>query len=158
MTIPWQPGPGGNMVVPTGYNDPHNFTPGSAAFANVNVTGHIQAIPGTAPAAAAGSNAGTSPPAPVVTTGSLDNAGTITFGTGTTPAAGVMVAVTFATPWVMPGGGAEHIALTPGNTATQALGIYVSGVSPTGFQISCTNAPAAGQGNTVYSVSYLTMG
>src|SRR5712671_1438059 len=40
----------------------------------------------TSPTAAAGANAGTGPPAPVVTANSTDVAGSITFGTGTTPA------------------------------------------------------------------------
>ncbi len=131
---------------------------GGTITGNLSITGHLQAVPGTAPGAVAGGNAGTTPPAPAVTTGSMDNAGTITFGTGTTPSAGAMVSVTFATAWVIPGGGAPHIALTPGNTATQALGLFVSGVSPTGFIISVTTAPAASQGNTVYSVNYVIDG
>ncbi len=27
MTIPWQPGPGGNLIVPPGYVDPHSWSP-----------------------------------------------------------------------------------------------------------------------------------
>lgn len=158
MTTPWQPGPGGNMVVPAGYTDPHNFTPGAGAFSNLNISGHLEAVPGTAPTAVAGSGAGTSPPAPVVTTGSLDNAGKITFGTGSAPAGGVLVAVTFATPWVIPGGGAPHIVAVAANSATAALQIIISGESPTGFNISTVTTPAAGQANTVYAIHYVTVG
>lgn len=130
---------------------------GGTVSGNLNVTGHIAGT-GTAVGAAAGGNAGTGPPAPVVPAGSTDNSGVITFGTGTVPAAGVMLAVTFAVPWVIPGGGAPGVVLTPQNAATQALGLFASGVSPTGFNVSCANAPAASQGNTTYSVGYVVIG
>lgn len=130
---------------------------GGTVTGNLSVTGHISGT-GSAAGAAAGSNAGTIPPAPVVTTGSTDDSGVITFGTGTTPAAGVMVAVTFAAAWVIPGGGPPSIVAAPQNAATQALGIFISGVSPTGFNISCTTAPAASQANSTYSVAYQAIG
>ena len=132
--------------------------PGSGPF-RVDNNGHIQVTQGlTALTAVAGGNAGTSPPVPVVPVGTNDAAGTITFGTGTGPSAGVLVAVTFAVPWVVPGGGAPHLIVQPINSATQALGIFHSGVSPTGFNLSSANAPAAGQGNTVYQFSYHCIG
>lgn len=124
---------------------------------NITENGHLQ-YGGTTPGVAAGGQAGGSPPAPVLVTGSNDGAGQITFGTGTTPVAGTMVAVTFNTAWVIPGGGAPHIVITPSNAVTQALGIYVSGLSPVGFNLSCANAPAASQANSTYSFAYVVMG
>ncbi len=110
------------------------------------------------PTAAAGGNAGGSPPAPVVTQGSTDLAGTITFGTGSTPAAGLLVTVTFGRAWVIPGGGAMHVVLTANNAVTQALGIWCSNKSPTAFSLSTANAPAGGQANTTYSFDYIAVG
>lgn len=124
---------------------------------NVTDNGHLQ-FGGQTPGAAAGANAGTTPPAPVLTTGSNDGAGNVTFGTGTTPASGTMVQMTFNTAWVIPGGGAPHILVTAANAATAALGLYVSGMSPTGFGVSCTTAPAASQGNTTYQFNYVVAG
>src|SRR6266704_1079072 len=108
---------------------------------------------GAAPAAAAGANAGTSPPVPVVDSGSTDTRGGLTFGTGTTPAAGAEVGVTLtAAAQANP-----IVVLTARNTATQALGLYVSAVTTAGFTISCTTAPAASQANTIYSVGYVVV-
>jgi hypothetical protein len=103
------------------------------------------------PTAAAGANAGTSPPVPVVSTNSKDFAGNITFGTGTTPAAGSYVTVTF-------GGGAyataPFVSLTPSNAATAPLQPYVVSVSTTAFVIGLAVTGAASQANTVYSVAF----
>ena len=117
------------------------------------VTGHISAA-GTAPGMAAGANAGTTPPAPVVGTGSSDGAGNATFGTGTTPAAGAMVAVTFATAYTNTPG----ISLDPSNAATEPLGLYISAASGSGFTVSAATAPSASQANTTYAFSYVTEG
>lgn len=110
------------------------------------------------PAAAAGSGAGTSPPAPVVTQGSTDLAGTITFGTGTGPSGGTLVTVTFGRAWVIPGGGAMHVVLTPNNSATAALTIFASGKNPTAFSLSSVTTPAASQSNSTYSFDYVAVG
>lgn len=104
------------------------------------------------PTAAAGANNGTSPPAPVVAAGGDTRAGTLTFGSGSGPAAGAQCVVTFT--WQMFSATAAVVTLTPLNTATQALGLYVSSFSATGFTISSTNAPSASQGNTIYSVGW----
>lgn len=109
------------------------------------------------PTAAAGANAGTSPPAPVVVGGSNDQRGDITFGTGTTPAAGAQVVVTFATSNTNYGGNNPGIVLTARNSATQALGLYVSASSSTAFTVSSTSAPAASQANTVYRFHYVVL-
>ncbi len=123
----------------------------------LTVNAHLQ-FGAQIPVAVAGGNAGGGPPSPVVTTGSNDGAGNITFGTGTSPGAGTMVQVTFAQAWSIPGGGAPHIILTAANSALAALTAYVSGASPAGFGISVVTAPAASQANTTYSVNYVVMG
>lgn len=104
----------------------------------------------TAPGAAAGSNAGTSPPAPVVTAGANDLRGNITFGTGTTPAAGNEVVVTFGTAFST----APTVIVAPANVATAALQIAAISVTTTGFTLACNTAPAASQANTVYAFNY----
>lgn len=145
------------MSYPFSTSLPYLPLTGGTVNGSLTVNGHLQ-FGGTTPLAAAGGNAGGSPPSPVVTTGSNDGAGNMTFGTGTTPGAGTMVQVTFKTAWAIPGGGAPHIILSPANSATQALGLYVSGQSPTGFGVSVATAPAASQANTVYSFNYVVMG
>lgn len=109
---------------------------------------------GTAPTAAAGANNGTSPPAPVVTSGDTDARGNITFGSGGTAAAGAQVVVTFATAY----GAAPFVVVNPRNDATQQLGLYVSARTTTTFTLSSHSAPANSQGNTVYSFDYLVIG
>lgn len=122
----------------------------------LRVTGHHCYDGGSAPAATAGANNGTSPPAPVVTAGANDTRGNLTFGSGTTPAAGAQVGVTFAAAYSA--AAAPVVLLIPRNTLTQALGLYISAVSTSGFTISSTNAPAGSQANNVYSVDFLVMG
>ena len=99
--------------------------------------------------AAAGANAGTSPPAPV-TSNCGDVSGSVTFGTGTTPAAGAQVVVTFS----QYRGTNYRLVLTPGNAATAALNLYATKTG-SNFTVSAANAPAASQANTVYSFDYL---
>ena len=110
---------------------------------------------GPAPTAAAGANNGTSPPAPVVATAAIDTRGNITFGSGSSPAAGAQVVVTINANEAAELQGTPSVILTPKNTATQALGLYVSAVSTTAFTVSTTNAPTASQANTVYSFDYV---
>lgn len=105
--------------------------------------------------AAAGANAGTSPPAPVVGA-SKDQAGTVTFGSGSgSPAAGAQVTVTFSGAW---GATPKAVVISANNDATQQLGLYVSAVSTTAFTVSTHGAPGTSQANTVYSFSYLVIG
>lgn len=125
---------------------------GSVAFGR-----HIAGTTTTVTATASG-GAGTSPPAPVVTTGSTDVGGTITWGTGTSPNTQAQLAVTFGAAWTIPGGGGPHPVITPLNAATQALGLYISGVSPTGFNVYAAVAPSASQGASTYQFSYIVMG
>src|SRR5205823_5578693 len=105
---------------------------------------------GNAVTVAAGANAGTSPPAPVVGS-SRDLRGLVTFGTGTGPTAGAQVVVTLSRTY---SAAPVSVIVTPQNTATEALGLYVSNITTNSFTLSCTIAPAASQGNTIYSFSY----
>ncbi len=146
------------------------FVPTAGSFSTITTTGTITAsgdVSVTAPAhfnglgtpgpgVAAGANAGGTPPVPVLISGSTDPAGAVTFGTGTTPAAGDMVDVTYNAPFTATNG--AHPVIAARNTATQALGLYVFASSATGFSVGCTNAPAASQANTVYWFTYHVIG
>lgn len=112
------------------------------------------AVHNTAPAAAAGAQAGGSPPAPVVTAGDTDLRGSMTFGTGSTATAGAMVAVTFANAF---GVAPKAVQITPANAATAALQLYVTSIGTTGFTVGCNSAPASSQANTVYAFDYLVL-
>jgi hypothetical protein len=120
----------------------------------LRATGHLFFDGGSAPTAAAGANNGTSPPAPVVTAGANDTRLNVTFGSGTGPAAGAQVGVTFNAAY----GAAPFVYLTPRNTATQALGLYISATATGSFTVSTTNAPAASQPNTTYSFDAWVVG
>lgn len=117
------------------------------------VGGHMLST-GTAPAAAAGANNGTSPPAPVVAASSTDMRGSLTFGSGSTPAAGAQVAVTFATAYAS----APVVVISPGNDATAVLTCSVTGVSTTGFTLTTHTAPTGSQAATVYAFSWAAIG
>lgn len=106
---------------------------------------------GTAPTAVGGTNAGTTPPAPVVSSLATDVAGNITFGSGSgSPAAGIQLSVTFATPFV----NAPTVMLIAKNDATQVLGLSVT-TTTTGFNVVTHTALGTSQGNTTYSIDYL---
>jgi hypothetical protein len=115
---------------------------------------HFLASSGTAPGAAAGASAGTGPPAPIVTAGSNDTRGSLTFGTGTTPAAGAQAVVTFATAFAA----APVVMLTPTTALAAALNPYVSPVSTTAFTIAAQTAPAASQAAGTYGVAWAVIG
>ena len=93
-------------------------------------------------------------PAGPVVTKATDAAGIVTFGTGTGPSAGAMVAVTFNRAY----GTEPYVVLSPMNAATAALLPYVSSPSSTGFTISAQTAPAASQANTTYAASWVIFG
>jgi hypothetical protein len=104
------------------------------------------------PTAVAGANNGGSPPAPVMAIDSFDGRGTLTFGSGTVPAAGAQCVVTFVTP--RDANRLPVVLLTATTPALAALGIAVTGLSATGFTISTATAPTASQANTTYGVSW----
>jgi hypothetical protein len=106
---------------------------------------------GAAPGAAAGANNGGTPPAPTVVAGSTDGRGLIQFGSGSAPAIGEQVVVTFAQPYAS----APVVQLSGGNAATDALGaLYAGQVTTTGFRVRCMTAPSASQGGTTFLVQY----
>lgn len=98
--------------------------------------------------------AGTSPPTPALAATTMgDHSGSLTFGTGTTPAAGQMVRVTPHQTRPI-----SRVLLTAGNAATAALGLYVtknvSGSNITSFDICAANAPADSQPVTTYALDF----
>lgn len=115
---------------------------------------------GPAPTAAAGTAAGTGPPVPVMGAQALDMCGVTTFGTGTTPAAGQQVVVTFGTPYTT---SAPLTILANGNTAaTNALSeltVIPQGIAGnwTGFAVNSLAAPAASQANTAYGIAWFVI-
>lgn len=137
----------------------YGFVPstGGVFTGSVSFARHIHGTVTTVAVTASG-GAGTSPPDPVVTAGSTDLGGTVTWGTGTTPNTQAQLAVAFGAAWTIPGGGGPHVVIEPLNSATQALGLYVSGVSPTGFNVYAAVAPTGGQSAGTYQFSYIVMG
>lgn len=131
-----------------------NVDSGTAHFGGALVqVNHLAAITAGI-TAAAGANAGTGPPAPVLNANARDLAGSLTFGTGTTPAAGAMVVLTLASTFTNP----PAVVVVASNTAAQALGLYAAATAANQITISCTTAPAASQANTTYGVEYLIVG
>lgn len=129
------------------YSFMDSFTVGG----NLQVLHHIASVQANAPTAAAGANAGTSPPAPVLTNCS-DLDGKISFGTGTTPAIGAQVVLTFNKAYAV----APKVIFTPINDATAALRWNVASTTTT-FTYNVGVAPAASQANTVYGFHYHVM-
>lgn len=111
---------------------------------------------GTAPTLAAGSNNGTTPPVPQAISGANDARGKISFGSGTSPAIGNQVVVTFAsgTAYV----NTPTIFLEEQDSGTKALNLYPTNVTATGFTIASTVAPTASKANTFYNVAYRVEG
>jgi len=105
-----------------------------------------------APVLAAGAANGTGPPAPVLAAGSDDARGSATFGSGTTPAAGAQLTVTFARP--RDAARLPVVQITETTTALAALNPAVTSITSTGFTLSTGSAPAASQAATVYGVAW----
>jgi len=132
-----------------------NETAATASFGATTITGKLTSANASVPAApTAGANAGTSPPAPVLVAGSNDTTGSITFGTGTSPALGDMVDVVFGTAYAATPKSIQVIAT---NAATGLKIPCTVAKSTTGFSIGLAVAPAASQANTVYAVDYLVI-
>jgi hypothetical protein len=119
----------------------------------IDRAGHIIGS-GTIVTAASGSNAGSGAPVPVVQTNSTDVKGQITFGTGTGPTSGAQVVVTFVTTYSDFLTTAPFITITPINSTSATLNMYVSASSVTSFTISCNTAPASSQSNSTYGFNY----
>lgn len=108
-----------------------------------------------APALAALASNGGSPPSPVFS--AIDGAdvrGVVRFGSGTSPSTGDQMSITFSKTY----SDAPVVVITPQNAATAALGLYVTSVATTGFNIAAQNAPTASQSNTTYRVAFIVIG
>jgi hypothetical protein len=125
----------------------------STVLTSIDKLGRLSAPNVEAVTATMGAAAGTTPPAAVVT-GCNDVRGTLTFGTGTTPGTGTLITVTFPTAFAA----APTATISPANSATQALGLYIVSTSTTTLVVGCATAPAASQGNTTYALSYHCFG
>ena len=117
--------------------------------------------------ATAGAALGTSPPAAVITPGANAFRGNVTFGSGTTPAAGIALTIVFpvALTLTLRAGTSTpqlYIFLSATTAAAAGLGLAAifttSGATVTGFTINVNTAPAASQGNTVYGVNWVCIG
>jgi hypothetical protein len=106
------------------------------------------------PTAVAGANNGTGPPAPVISVDSSDDRGSLTFGSGTTPAIGAQVVVSFTQP--KDPNRLPLIQLTETTTAFSALQPAVTSVTANGFTVSTAVAPAGSQAATVYGFAWST--
>lgn len=107
---------------------------------------------GQTPTLSEGAAVGTTAP-PVIVTGN-DFAGSVIFGSGSSPAAGAIASFTFDRAYTLP----PAITIAPTTSGAAGLGLYVSSVSTTGFTVSCANAPAASQSGATYGFSYQTVG
>lgn len=107
-----------------------------------------------APAAVAGANNGTGPPAPLVSVDSSDDRGSLTFGSGSAPAIGAQVVVTFTQP--KDTARLPVVQLTETTTAFSALQPAVTSITATGFTVSTAVAPTASQAATVYGFAWST--
>lgn len=125
---------------------------GTFRYARSGIEYMVQA--GSAPSIAAQSGNGTSPPTPTCT--GNDARGTANFGSGTGPSTGNQVTLTFniSTGYV----GTPRVMLTPLNSATAALQLYIASVSTTAFTIGAAVAPTASQSAGTYSVAYQVVG
>lgn len=104
------------------------------------------------PTAATNAGNGTGPPAPVVAGNSSDGRGSLTFGSGTTPAAGNQITVTFVRP--QDPNRLPIVQITETTAALSALNPAVTAVTATGFTVATNGAPAASQANTVYGLAW----
>lgn len=105
---------------------------------------------GGSPTGAAQAANGAGPPAVTVT--GNDGRGKVSFGSGTGPAAGNQVVVTYqnSTGWIA----APFVHLTPLTAATATAGPYVAASTATTVTIAFANAPTASQSAGTYQVQY----
>jgi len=108
------------------------------------------------PAVAAGAGLGTSPPAPTMDAQADDKQGTISFGTGTVPAAGTILTVTFARP--RDANRLPKVMLQEATTAMAGIDVAISAVTSTGFTVvQGTRIVAASQPAGTYALTYLVI-
>lgn len=123
-------------------------TPGGKTGARFDYMGRPRAGTTGAPTAVIGANAGTG--ASFTAAVGSDSAGNLTYSTGTSPAAGTMLTVTFNTPYLT----APFVQVEPKDAAGASAVYYVTS-STTGFVLKSVNAPAA---STAMSVDYMVVG
>lgn len=143
---------GTRFITPDGYygsldNGDFIVERGARGGRSKYINNSIQGVVATA-LVSAGAQAGSSPPSPVGSNNG-DFGGSLTFGTGTGPSAGILARISFS----QFRGTAYHVAITPLNAATQALGLYVT-KDGSGFNIHSATVPAASQANTAFAVDY----
>lgn len=109
-----------------------------------------------APVITGGAGLGGSPPAPTIDAQASDAKGTVSFGTGTTPAAGILFTVTFARP--RDPNRLPHVILSESTQATAGVDVAVTGLSATGFNVvHNTRLAGASQPAGTYAVTYLVV-
>ena len=112
------------------------------------LTSRVHALP----TSGAGGSAGTSPPAPVVAVGSTDQAGTVTFGSGTgSPGTGSYVFVGYRRAMGTP----VKVVISPANRAAALLLPYIAQNWQDGFEVGLSTAAPVSQANTTYAVSWV---
>ena len=148
--------PAGTYILSSAVTVPAGVTVVLASGATLSgtISGSVLTMNASSVSAAAGVNNGTSPPAPVVVSGSTPMRGKVTFGSGASPSVGKQVVVTFGSAFAF----APAIVLIPSNSATQALGLYVTDQTASGFTLAGAAAPAASQPNTTYAFNYIALG
>ena len=136
-----------------GTNANVQFLNGGVGFTGVSLgVRTVTSSPGSPPSIAAGGSAGSGASVNITTT-STDNAGAFTVTTGTGPTTGPIAVVTYDIPYPV-------TSLTPPNivfsrTDAQTVGqFYVSSFTNTGFTISASVAPAAGE---TYGFTFISL-
>lgn len=119
--------------------------------ADAMITASATQDSGTAGKASAGSGAGTSPPTPVVTAGSNDRRGRISFGTGTAAGGNPVLRVNFAVPYNT----APYVVLADSAGSAAAVKILVSTITTDYFLVSVDGGVPASQPNTAYLINYM---
>lgn len=105
------------------------------------------------PTVVAGAGDGTGPPAPTVDFDSNDERGTVRFGSGTVPGAGVIFTVSFVLP--RDANRLPRVYLQEVTAATAGIDLAVTSITSTGFAVSTnTRNLAASQPAGTYAVHY----
>jgi hypothetical protein len=105
---------------------------------------------GAQPTLAALANNGAGAPAPVLAATADDHRGSFTFGSGTAPAVGSQVSVTFARPYPV----APVVTVASGNGGSASRAPFATSVTTTGFNLAFNVAAAASQAASTYAVTY----
>jgi hypothetical protein len=105
----------------------------------------------TGPTVTVGAGLGTAPPAIVLNSDYNDDRGSLTFGSGSAPGAGAILAFVFAVP--KDTSRLPVVSITETTVATALLSPAVTSISSTGFTVSSL-IPTASQANTVYGIQW----